>query len=85
MMCCINLISSSVSLRLPPSPLGKADKLHSSPYTTENIIKPQFRKLHLRICRYKKPSPAWEDDEEDKTMTHNSMCEQISVSIFHTG
>ncbi|MCI5575439.1 MAG: hypothetical protein MR379_07720, partial [Clostridiales bacterium] len=52
---------------------------------TENIIKPQFRKLHLRICRYKKPSPAWEDDEEDKTMTHNSMCEQISVSIFHTG
>ena len=71
------LFSSSVSLRLPPSPLGKADLLHSSSYITENIINPQFRKPYLIICNYKKPSPAWEEDEEDKVMSRNRMFAQI--------
>ena len=84
MMCHMYLSSSSVSLWLPPSPLGKANWINSSSYTTENIINPQFRKLHFRISSSKKPSPAEKvarlaaTDEEDTLMTHKSLFWQIT-------
>ena len=75
--------SSSVSLRLPPSPLGKANRFHCSSYTSENIVKLQFGKLNKIICSNKKPSPAGKvarlaaTDEEDKAMPHKSLFGQI--------
>ena len=50
--------------------------IHSSSYTSENIVKLQFRKLNKIICKNKKPSPVWEEDEEDKVMLHNSLFAQ---------
>ena len=51
-------------------------RIHSSTYTSENIVRFQFRKLNKIICKDKKPSPAWEEEEEDKVMPHNSLFAQ---------
>ena len=64
-------------LRRHLPPLGKANKIHSSSDTSEDIIRLQFGKLNIIICRHKKPSPAWEEDDEDKAMPHKSLFAQI--------
>ena len=70
------LLSAFVSLRLPTVSQGKANRTHYSSYTSENIVKLQFRKLNKIICKNKKPSPAWEEEEEGKVMPHNSLFAQ---------
>ena len=32
--------------------------------------------IFVNICIHKKPSPAWEEEEEDKVMPHNSLFAQ---------
>ena len=72
-------------------PLGKANLIHSSSDTTENIINPQFRKPHSKICNQKKPSPAEKvarlaaTDEEDKIILSPSIIRTNNTNIRRAG